>query len=129
MFEVGCVLPPTALCGSYLHPVSAVRHVDGTPEHAQELLVQGSYSISIFLFGNKIQALESVLCFSVAAEVGQCELLVYVQLNTNIKPPYCSGLIFVFGEVLPTDAVFPGLEQRSVFISNPNLGSSALLRF
>lgn len=45
LFEVGCLVSPTTICGSYLHPDAAVRHVDGTTEYAQELLVQGSCSI------------------------------------------------------------------------------------
>lgn len=45
LFKVGRLLPPAALRGSHMHPNAAVRHVDGTAEHAQELLVQGSCSI------------------------------------------------------------------------------------
>lgn len=45
MFEVGRLFSPAVLRGSHLHPDAAVGHVDGTAEHAQELLVQGSYSI------------------------------------------------------------------------------------
>lgn len=40
--EAGRVVAPPAVRGSHLHTDAALGHVDGPPEHAQELLVQGT---------------------------------------------------------------------------------------